>query len=92
MTITQGTPRAEGPASTTCPRTESRPCLACGGVVTADPSDPGPGVREHRASESHQAWLRGARGICPGCRMVRIPAHRTRCHGCRRELERRLAA
>lgn len=33
----------------------ARPCL-CGGVVTADPVDPAPGVVLHQETERHREW------------------------------------
>lgn len=36
-------------------REVARPCV-CGGVVVADPQDPGEGVRCHQAEPRHVAW------------------------------------
>ena len=60
------------------------PCLGCGGTVTADPEAPGPGVLVHVRGERHAAWSGRIRRTCQDCRMVTIPAHRERCHGCTR--------
>lgn len=37
--------------------TRTVPC-ACGATVTADPSDPMPGVASHNAGTAHRAWRR----------------------------------
>lgn len=34
-------------------------CRACGGAITADTDDPGPGVLMHIRSPRHQAWRLG---------------------------------
>ena len=65
----------------------TRPCLACGGTIEADPARPGPGVLAHVRSERHLLWSRGERWLCPDCRMVTIPATRERCRGCARTRE-----
>lgn len=36
---------------------QARPC-ACGGVVTADPEFPTAGVKYHRMTWRHQAWIK----------------------------------
>lgn len=64
-----------------------RPCVACGGLVAADPGDPGPGVLAHIRSERHRVWSRQITRTCPDCRIVTIPGDRDRCRGCRRTLE-----
>lgn len=49
-----------------------KPC-ACGGVVIANPLDPTPGVRVHRATEPHFSW--SAREF-PECESTATPAMR----------------
>lgn len=34
---------------------EDRQC-ACGGIVTAAPGNPGPGVQAHQQTEQHRRW------------------------------------
>ena len=63
------------------------PCMACGGTVTADRLDPGPGVLAHIRSQRHIVWSRRWTRTCSGCRMVTIPGDRDLCQGCRRTRE-----
>lgn len=73
--------------------TREEPCLMCGGVIVADPQDPGAAVLAHVRSDRHRA-AQGVRvtRMCQGCRMVTIPAWRDLCHGCRRTAELRAVA
>lgn len=57
---------------------EHRLC-ACMSVVSADPADPGPGVRPHNATPEHRAWRR---------RRMRVETTRLWQRQLRAELER----
>lgn len=73
------------------------PC-ACGGVIEADPADPGPAVLLHTTTLRHRRWRNDMETrTCPGYMSpcaVTIPADRDLCHFCkgtRRLVERRAA-
>lgn len=66
--------------------TIERPCLGCGGTITADPALPAAVVREHQRSPRHRYWADGGRVRCATC-PVTIPATRRLCHFCRRTAE-----
>lgn len=71
-----------------------QPC-ACGAFITADESNPGPGVAAHQRTPRHLAW-RGVRyhqcaGVEGATCVVSIPIDRRLCHFCKGTL-RLLAA